>query len=143
MAAGITQPGGAGTGIIMEDSSHADAGGDGYYDPIDIATKFPADFVDAAFPWYKVFRCKVPLTNGDGVGTAITKFRVKDCIVVFDSAKSYSVSAVGVSNRTTELGVKQGTNGASNPGYLYFTGIGITIRGILNIYAGDLYNGSH
>src|SRR5258706_430841 len=47
MAAGITQPGGAGTGIIMEDSSHADAGGDGYYDPIDIATKFPADFVDA------------------------------------------------------------------------------------------------
>ena len=137
MAAGCTQPGGAGTTILIEDDTHGDAGGDGSYSFLDIATKFPADFVDLGTT-PKTYRGKVSVTNGDGVGTSTTTLKDSNCTVIFDAGKTYSVSSTGRSNRFTEFGVKvSGTKSSGRSGVRLSLG-----SGTLNIQGNGKFYGS-
>jgi hypothetical protein len=146
MAAGITQPGGAGTTIMLQDDVHADAGGDGSYKRSEIYAKYPADFLDVAavlgvtLP-KPLFISKVSLQNGDGAGTAATTFKDQDGSLWFATGKTYIVSAVGVANRMTELGIEvPGAIGkpTGRNGMDMWCGLTPTIRGNMKIHAGKI-----
>ena len=145
MAAGITQPGAAGTTIFLEDDTNADANLDadnGTYSPADIVAKGLAsgDEIDMG-SFQKSFRSKASIQNGDGTGTATTTFKAQNLSLEFDNAKSYSVSSVGQANRWTKWGVKvQGAAGkpsGKNGVNINFNASTI-IRGNQQIYASKL-----
>jgi hypothetical protein len=136
VAPGITQPSGAGTTIFVEDDAHADAGGDGSYSFLDIATKFPADFNDLGTS-IKAYRARVSVQNGDGAGSALTTIKDQDCAVFFDTGRTLLYSLVGQGNRTLELGVKvQGAAGKASGrrGVGLWLGASSLIRGNHKIY---------
>lgn len=137
MAAGITEPVAT---ILAEDSTHADAGGDGFFDELDFLAKFPARFVDLGTVPTKTFRVLDSMQSGDGAGSAPTNLRFRDCSIKFDNLKTFTVSTLGVSGRTTTLGEKVGTDGVQKGANLEFTGAGTTVRGVLNMYDSRIYN---
>jgi len=139
VAAGITQPGGAGTTIFFEDSSHADAGGDGAYSFADIAAKFPVDFIDNGTA-EKSYRSKVTLQNGDGSGTAVTVMSDTLVTVVFDASKTYATSNIGQSNRTTQWGTKINNFAAKDGCKIRFATTPV-MRGTMNLYGCQLRSG--
>lgn len=111
MAAGITQPGGAGTIIYIYDDSDTSGGrASGPYTFAQIATAFPADFTDLGTnkPSY---RAKVDLQIGDtGVGTATTT--LSDTVgssVVWDSGKTLKSRPANPSPWVITFGTKVGT----------------------------------
>lgn len=145
MAAGITQPGGAGTTIQMEDNTNADADldvglGVDLYTLEDIVLKGLAsgDAIDLGTnPADKAWRLRASLQNGDNVGSQPTTLRGKNCTVCFDATKTYSVSTVGASNRRTEFGDKitspNGKPGGKN-GIKFIMAATSTWRGQIFIY---------
>jgi hypothetical protein len=145
VAAGITQPGVAGSTIFLEDDSHADADLDGVldvYHPSDIVAKGlgSGDVTDLA-TLTKSFRSKATIQNGDGSGTAVTTFEAQNMRLLFDSGKTYAVSTVGSANRWTKLGQKvQGASGkpGGRSGCTIDFGATTTIRGNMLLYGSTL-----
>ncbi len=128
-----------GTPMTFQDDTLPDASLDalaGSYSFLDLALKCPGTMVDLGTT-QKSFRGLGTIQNGDGVGTAVTTLQDKNATVLFDSGKTYQLSAVGLANRWTKLGTKiQGASG--NPGgrqgcALHLGGL-TTLRGNFQLY---------
>lgn len=158
MAAGITQPAGNGGDILYEDNAHADASLDavaGSYDfedhyqksqangwkAVDGVTAAVEKWGGAVFGLIAQYWYHVSIQNGDGTGTATTTLKAKRCQVKFDAGKTMKVSATGIANRFTELGLLQETAPGDAQGYdgveLAF-GATTTIDGNHKIYGSTL-----
>lgn len=139
MAAGVTQPGGAGTTIyIYDDASSASGTG---YTFAEIAAAFAADFVSNGTnkPSY---RAKVSLQVGDtGVDTATTTLvDTAESTVIWDSTKTLIYRATQTTSWFTVLGTKIGSgNRASGKAQttLIF-GANTTLRGTFQAYGSTL-----
>lgn len=141
MAAGVTQPGIAGTTTFLEDDANADSNLDadaGTYSPSDIVAKAlpSADVTDLA-TFTKYIKSKCSIQNGDGAGVATTTFKVRNVRVAFDTGKTYLVSTVGQANRWTKFGDKiQGASGkpSGRNGAVLDCGAQTVFRGNVQIY---------
>lgn len=131
MADGVTQPGGGVNPILIQNDADVSAGGDGSYSFADISAVFPALCIDLGTT-PKSYRMTVSLTNGDGTAGVGTTTTLKDsnCTVIFDAARTYSVSATGRSTRFTEFGVKvTGTKTSGRSGVRIVAGAALNIGG--------------
>lgn len=135
----ITQPGGAGTTIMLYDDTNAanHAAAPGPHTWAEIATAFPADFISsgAITPQY---RSAVNVQIGDaGVGTATTTLSdATDAAVAFTGATTLSFRNSQHTSWFLTLGTKVGSgNKASgiNGGSLS-TGAATNIRGTAKLY---------
>lgn len=116
MAAGVTQPGGAGTTIYYFDDSHADAGGDGSYSFTDIYAAMQVlspgntDFVDASYGGRTVYQVNVRLQCGDtGTTASTTTLTDTNKDVYFAPGVRWQWRATQTSSWFTNLGTKVGT----------------------------------
>ena len=134
MAAGVTQPGGAGTTIyIYDDASSASGTG---YTFAEIAAAFPADFVDLGTS-AKSYRAKTFLQVGDtGTGTATTTLVDTSSSVFFDTSKTLLYRSTQTTSWNTNLGAKVGSGDQSSgkTGTFLYLGAGATFRGNLAIH---------
>jgi len=135
VAAGVTQPGGAGTTIyIYDDASSASGTG---YTWAEIASAFGADFIDNGtnLPSY---RSAVSIQVGDtGTGTATTSLiDATDSTVIFDDNKTLTYRSTQTSSWFTTLGTKVGTGDVAtgNAGGCLVMGTTATIRGTFKFY---------
>jgi len=139
VAAGVTQPGGAGTTIyIYDDASSASGTG---YTWAEIAAAFGADFIDNGtnLPSY---RSAVSVQVGDtGTGTATTSLiDATDSTVIFDNNKTLTYRSTQTTSWFTTLGEKVGTGDAAtgtSGGCIVF-GTATTIRGTFKFYGSKL-----
>lgn len=139
LAAGITQPGGAGTTIFIYDN--ASAPDTIAYHFADIATAFPADFIDnGTTP--KTYRSKVNLQVGDTTtGAAATTLQDQDVGVWWDTGKFLLYRSTQTTSWTTNLGVKVGTGNKAtgrNGCKLYLGGGTFALRGNAAIYGSTI-----
>jgi hypothetical protein len=140
VAVGVTQPGGAGTDIFFQTDTSAPNGL--YYTEADFAAAFPVDFVDLGTT-PKSYRVKVNLRNGDGTLTDKTTWKGTRSSVFFDTGKTYLVSAVGITNRYTEFGLKATSASGEIMGYdglTVFFGTNPTLQGNMKFYGSYLAN---
>jgi hypothetical protein len=110
MAAGITQPGGAGTTIYIYDDSDTTGGRPaGPYTFAQISTAFPADVVDNGTN-RKSYRFKVTLQTGDtGTGTATTTLQDTNVTAIWDSGKTLTCRNTQRTSWYWKFGTKVGT----------------------------------
>jgi PKD repeat protein len=131
---GITQPTPNGGDIFYQSDTHPDASLDGVagsYHFEDLYQKSQAngwkaaDAITAAvekwggavFGLLPEYWFHVPIQNGDGVLTDTTTLKVSRCNFKFDAGKTMKVSAVGIANRWTIMGLLQQAGTASPVGY--------------------------
>lgn len=135
MAAGVTQPGGAGTTIFIYDN--ASAANATNYTFAEISTAFPADFVDnGTTP--KTYRAKVSLQIGDtGVGTATTTLSDTNVGVFFDSPRGLLWRSTQQTSWNLQLGTKvgSGNQATGRNGCLIYTANAVPfLRGNYGLY---------
>lgn len=143
MADGVSQPGGAGTTISIQNDTHADADLDGINDVYsfnDIVLKGLAsgDAIDTGCNTAdRTIRLRASLQNGDGVGTAATTLKDSNVSVIFDNTKALACSTVGSASRTFEFGEQiLGPNGkpSGRNGVKIVAGASMTLRGIMKFF---------
>jgi hypothetical protein len=139
---GITQPGGAGTTIFLYDDSDATnhASAPGPHTFAEIATAFPADFVDNGTN-QKSYRAKVSVQIGDaGVGTATTTLQDTNVTAIWDNTKTLAWRATQQTSWNLNLGTKVGSGNTASgkDGCVLVFGAISTIRGNLAVYGGAI-----
>lgn len=140
MAAGITQPGGAGTTIYIYDDSDTSGGrAAGPYTNAQISAAFPVDWVDNGTQ-EKSYRAKVSLQIGDtGTGTASTTYSDTQGNVFWDAGKTLIARATQTTSWLTSLGSKVGTGNTASGRLGTKVNLGLTsgtelLRGKLTFY---------
>jgi len=138
MAAGVTQPGGAGTTIFIYDN--ASAPDTIAYHFADIAGAFPADFIDSCTT-PKTYRSKVTLQVGDSTtGAAATTLSDTDVGVWFDTTKTLQYRTTQTTSWTTNLGTKvgAGNKASGRNGCTIYLGAAFTMRGQASLYGSQI-----
>lgn len=138
MAAGITQPGGAGSTVFVHDNLSS-ASGLGYT-RAEIATAFPADFIDnlTGLPSY---RAKVTVQIGDATTDAATTTLLDtNTALLFDSGKVLQTRATQLTSWNIKTGSKVGSGNAAGArdGSKISTGGATTYRGNFLLYGSTI-----
>lgn len=145
MAAGVTQPGGAGTTVYIYDDTHADAGGDGAYSfadilaALDILNPGQTDLITLTAGERVMYFFSVSLQVGDTTtNAATTTLSDTNVEVFFETGKSLAYRSTQTTSWFTTFGTKVGTgnvSGAKN-GCTIVTASGAapTLRGTIKCY---------
>lgn len=115
MAAGITQPGGAGTTIYIYDDTDTSGGrAAGSYTFAQIANAFPADFINLG-TYRPSYRSAVSIQIGDTTtNAATTTLEDTNCAVFFDNGKTLSRRGTQTTSWHIKLGTKVGTGNTAS-----------------------------